>query len=355
MKKKLIILQLMLIAFCASAQIPNGYYNTCVGSSGNALRSKLKTITKNNHTPIGYSGLWAIFYYSDVKPNGKLWDIYSYKFTGPQPYEFTIGGSGQGGQCGTYSQEGDCYNREHTWPQSYFGSVDPMVSDLNQVFPVDGTVNGVHGNDPYGNVNVANKTTLQGCKSGSSSSYPAYSGNTFEPIDSFKGDIARAYFYMATRYYGDDAGWQSWAMANGAELTQSAINVLLAWHHLDPVSQKERDRNEVVFANQGNRNPFIDSASFVDCIWGGVFCGNVAIENVIQKPLINIVANAQHLTVTVPNPTEEFTYRIINMNGQILMSQKTNEPLIDIEQLPCGLYCIQVKTNGHFQTIRFVK
>jgi hypothetical protein len=31
-------------------------------------------------------------------------------------------------QCGTYSVEGDCYNREHVIPQSTFNSAAPMVS-----------------------------------------------------------------------------------------------------------------------------------------------------------------------------------------------------------------------------------
>jgi len=25
------------------------------------------------------------------------------------------------GECGNYKEEGSCYNREHTWPKSWFG------------------------------------------------------------------------------------------------------------------------------------------------------------------------------------------------------------------------------------------
>jgi endonuclease I len=351
-KKYFFVVYSILFFANTNAQIPNNYYNTCIGSSGNALRSKLKTIISYNHFPVGYAGLWNVFYTSDVKPNGKLWDIYSYKFSGPQPYEFTMGTN----QCGTYNNEGDCYNREHTWPQSNFLEAEPMRSDLHQVFPTDGTVNGMHSDDPYGKVISATKTSLQGCKSGISNNYPGYSGKTFEPIDSFKGDIARAYFYMTTRYYGEDAGWLNWPMANGANLTADAINVLLDWHRLDPVSKKEIDRNEVIYTKQGNRNPFIDSASFVECIWGNVFCGNVGIRNNTVTKGIQFVQ--QENEIEFQNRLDfdaPINYLLYNSFGQLIEKENVSRQKINIANLVPGLYIIVLRHKSDVQHIRFIK
>jgi endonuclease I len=341
------------ILFCfisqiINAQIPNGYYsNAAQYSGGTQLKTALHNIIKSGHTALGYSNLWSAFYQTDVKPNQKLWDIYSFVFSGPQPYEFTLGND----QCGTYSQEGDCYNREHTWPQTFFNSSDPMVSDLHQVFPTDGEVNGIHSNDPYGKVNVVSKTTQQGAKSGTSQTYPGYFNNVFEPIDSFKGDIARAYFYMNIRYTTQDGGWGNWTMANGAELTQSAITLLLNWHHLDPVSSKEINRNNKIYQLQGNRNPFVDHPEYADCIWGTANCSGVSI-NYTPKPeeLFSVDGDVINFNQKyLPSQT-----KIVNTFGQEIM-HFNKVTYIDISSLPYGWYVFITQINNQSYSKLFFK
>ena len=103
-----------------------------------------------------------------------------------------------------------------------------------------------------------------------------YSGTVFEPIDEFKGDLARAYFYMATRYQDKIANWESNSTYSNAVLNGTSnqvfetwmLNVLKKWHNDDPVSQKEIDRNNAAESYQGNRNPFVDYPEFVSQIWG---------------------------------------------------------------------------------------
>jgi endonuclease I len=343
---------LLLISCAMQGQIPAGYYNTCIGNSGNNLKNKLHTITANNHSAVGYTpGVWDAFETTDVKPNGKVWDIYGYNFFGAQPYEYSFNNNDE---CGAYSAEGDCYNREHTWPQSYFNSAYPMYSDLHHVMASDGTVNGIHGNDPYGKVTgTIIKTSLMGAKSGKSNNYAGYTNNVFEPIDSFKGDIARAYFYMATRYQGEDAGWANWEMASGANLTADAIKVLLAWHRLDPVSKKEIDRNNAIFALQGNRNPFVDSAVFVECIWGGLFCGNVAIKDNVKNNA-SIAQSMEEIIISTPNDTSPIQYQIISATGQVVIANKTNFRKINIDYLAQGVYCLKVQTQYTTSTFRFL-
>ncbi len=354
MKKIFLIILCFYSIQATQAQIPWGYYTTANGiAGGGTLQSALHFIIKNNHVALGYSSTWNAFQYTDKKPNGKLWDIYSYVFTGNQPYEYTIGAS----QCGSYSKEGDCYNREHTWPQSYFASSEPMVSDLHQLLPTDGFINGIHSNDPYGNVASANKTTANGSKNGTSNSYPGYFNNVFEPIDSFKGDIARCYFYMCTRYYGEDFGWSNWPMANGASLTPAAIAVLLAWHHLDPVSKKEKDRNNAVYAQQGNRNPFIDEPLWADCIWGTSTCTsvNTPIDVVVAKEKFQFTKKANAYLLE-NNSGVSSKFLLVNCVGAIV-NQNTFSTKVEIntDTLPAGMYCLLVWNKEGKKVFQFLQ
>jgi len=237
--------------------IPLGYYDSAEGLVGETLRGALHLII-DGHTSVSYTGLWTAFYTTDDKPNGKVWDMYSDIPGGIPPYEYTFG-TDQGGTAGT---EGTGYNREHSWPSSWYGATSPMYTDIFMVYPTDNEVNNKRGSYPYGEVNAPTWTSLNGSKLGPCS-YPGYTGTVFEPIDEYKGDFARAYFYMTTRYYGEDASWPGSPMTSGAVLLPWAEALLLDWNAADPVSTKEIDRNEAIYAIQHNRNPFIDRPDFV--------------------------------------------------------------------------------------------
>ena len=252
--------------------IPPGYYNNAAGKTGEALQIALYNIIKG-HTVLSYTpGVWDAFYTTDVKPNGKVWDMYSDVPGGTPPYEYTIGG----GQCGTGGGgvEGDCYSREHSFPKSWFNDQSPMNTDLNHIFPVDQYVNNMHSNYPFAEVGTATKTSLNGSKKGSCAT-PGYSGVVFEPIDEYKGDFARAYFYMATRYENVIATWYSYDPYADAVLDGTSypafetwyLNMLITWHNQDPVSAKEIARNDSVYNLQHNRNPYIDHPEYVAAVW----------------------------------------------------------------------------------------
>lgn len=237
--------------------IPVGYYNPAEGLTGETLRGALHNII-DGHGSISYAALWTAFYTTDDKPNGKVWDMYSDIPGGTPPYEYTFGVD-QGGSAGS---EGTGYNREHSWPASWFNSLAPMYTDLFQLYPTDNDVNNRRSNYPYGEVSSPTWTSLNGCKLGQNT-YPGYTGIVFEPIDAYKGDFARTYFYVTTRYFTEDAGWSSSPAATKCELAAWTKALLLEWNTQDPVSQKEIDRNEAIYAIQGNRNPFIDRPDFV--------------------------------------------------------------------------------------------
>jgi hypothetical protein len=143
-----------------------------------------------------------------------------------------------------------------------------MVSDAHFITPTDGKVNGQRSNYPHGPVTTATWTSLNGSKLGSSTT-SGYSGPIFEPINEFKGDIARMYFYFATRYENTVAGY-SYAMFNGTSnqvFTTAFLNLLITWHNQDPVSSREIARNNAIYAIQNNRNPYIDHPEYVQAIW----------------------------------------------------------------------------------------
>ncbi len=263
--KKISFLSLICFLFLTTlfAQIPSGYYDNAAGKTGTALQSALHNIIKG-HNSVSYNSLYTYMATTDARPDHSVWDMYSDIPGGTPPYVYHYGSN----ECGNYNSEADCFNREHSWPKSWFGGeVMPMYSDLFHLYPTDGYVNNRRDNYPYGEVGSASWTSLNGCKLGSSST-TGYSGTVFEPIDAYKGDFARTYFYMSTRYYTEDAGWPGSPMTTGAQLKPWALTMMLQWSNQDPVSTKETDRNNGVYNVQNNRNPFIDHPEYADLIWG---------------------------------------------------------------------------------------
>ena len=265
--RKLFLLLFLITNVCISvfAQVPEGYYDSAEGKSGAELKTALFNIVKD-HNSITYPQLWTAFENTDKKENGNVWDMYS-DIPGNPPYEYSFFTN----QCGNYSKEGDCYNREHSLPISWFGSLtnSPMYTDLFHIYPTDGFVNGKRANYPFGEtVNNPSWTSMNGSKLGNSK-FPGYTGIVFEPIDEYKGDFARSYFYMVTRYEDRISGWNS-DMLNKSTFpafTEWTVNLLIKWHKQDPVSFKEIERNNAVYQIQNNRNPFIDRPEFAECIW----------------------------------------------------------------------------------------
>ncbi|GEK08609.1 endonuclease [Pseudoalteromonas peptidolytica] len=252
----------------------DGYYATTAGLSGYALKTELHRIIRN-HQSQGYSAIWGFIDQSErdnyFEKDNSILDRYSEKPSVSDSITYVSTGS----QCGTYRVEGDCYNREHSFPKSWFGGkVEPMNSDIHHIFASDGYVNSKRSNFPFGEVGSASYTSSNGSRVGSATGIN-YSGTVFEPIDAFKGDFARVYFYMATRYQDVIANWQnntsySDAVLNGSQdqvFETWVVNMLKRWHNEDPVDALEQARNQAAYEFQGNRNPFVDHPEFVEAIW----------------------------------------------------------------------------------------
>jgi endonuclease I len=249
-----------------SAASTADYYQSIDGGvSGTTLADALNTLVTSTHThKMSYDNLWSLYGTSDVYPGtNKICDTYSEVL-------FNKGSD----QAGSYQKEGDAYNREHTVPQSWFNENLPMKGDAFHVLATDGYVNNRRGSYLYGEVKNATYTSKNGSKLGSSN-LSGYSGTVFEPIDEYKGDIARGYFYMAIRYKDECGSWTSGAKdvfkSTYPYLSDYALYLFTTWSHLVPVSDKELIRNDAIEAEQGNRNPFIDHPEWVDTIWNNSY------------------------------------------------------------------------------------
>lgn len=266
---------LFLWAIKLSAQIPANYYLLAENKTGAELKTALYNIIKG-HNSLGYSNVWSAFNTTDKRSDGKVWDIYS-------TCNFTFVTDQDKGSGGT--AECQFYNREHTVPQSLFSQNEPMRSDIFHVYPTDKKVNAVRADYPYGEVGTATYTASNGGRLGNNT-FPGYTGTVFEPANEFKGDLARTYFYMVTRYENVVSNWLTFA--NFQKNTYPSLSpwtkdMLLKWHRNDPVSQKEIDRNNAVYAIQNNRNPFIDHPEYVEMIWG-TFTGVTTVPSVVTTP-----------------------------------------------------------------------
>lgn len=288
--KKSLLLTMFVLPLLVAGQPPAGYYNSATGLTCSNLKTALKNIVTTGHVNQGYTALWSQYLLSDVKPREVgagsptvIWDIYSDNPNGTDPYNFTPVTQQDPGTGG--GSEGQYYNREHTVPLSWHsGSTGSYSgSDYHHVFPTDKKVNAERGSMVYGKVATASWTSLNGSKVGSSA-VAGISGTVFEPIDAYKGDVARAFLYFVTRYQDDMPSWGSNSDATRAfdpntfpSVDIPYLRLMIQWHHLDPVSQKEIDRNNAAYTYQGNRNPFVDFPQYVDQVWNAACPGLAAL------------------------------------------------------------------------------
>lgn len=264
----------------SASSLPN-YYADLQGKSGKSLFDAVQKVTKTGYSSLGYDGLWAAYKYTDLYDNGYVWDMYS----------DCTWKSINSNHCGNYSDECDCYNREHSIPKSWYGGTTSGPGcDIFHLVPTDGKVNGIRSNYPFGEVGSADYNK-HGNKRGSAKSITITGGNTiagntgttvsasgtvFEPRDEYKGDFARGYMGALLKWAGDKAftdgeGSKTFTtnFSTGSfGLTKYGVALLMKWHRQDPVSQKEIDRNNGIQQTQGNRNPFIDYPYLAEFIWG---------------------------------------------------------------------------------------
>lgn len=243
----------------------NDYYSGIDTSlTGDAFRSQLTKLVSVAKS-ISYAALWTAFHQTDVGVSNcagttLMADVYSTKC-----WVKTTEQCGSGG----YRVEGDCYNREHSWPKSWWGGGDTVqdfqYTDLFHLMPADGYVNGRRNNFPSGPVSNPTYTSKSGGKLGPCAGV-SYTGTCFEVADSHKGIMARAYFFISVRYR-DVFTCCDFPAVKNALIKPWQQQLLKTWHKSFPVTAYEQRRNDLIYQSyQQNRNPFIDYPQWVDKI-----------------------------------------------------------------------------------------
>ena len=214
---------------------------------------------------------------------------------------------------------------------------------MHHIFATDGYVNNKRNNYAFGEVQSASWTSRNGSKLGSCKT-PGFSGTVFEPIDAYKGDFARAIMYMSVRYYNEDSSWGSSDMTTKSEIKSWAIPLLLRWNEMDPVSQKEIDRNNAIYNDyQHNRNPFVDHPEYARMIWDP----NWSVVENQTVPYVNLYPNPTSGVVTIKALGMRHV-TVYSLLGQRVYEDEVGEDevVLDLSSLDKGVYLVRVSTDA---------
>ncbi|MGD9993811.1 MAG: endonuclease [Salinivirgaceae bacterium] len=311
-KKILLFVQFVVLSTTILfSQIPTGYYDGAEGLTGTDLELFLREVVTDGYNGISYGDSRYILDETDQDPNNENNVILVYLGT-------SVSGTWDAGAT---------WNREHVWPQSLLG-VDVSNasinegSDLHNLKPANPSENSSRSNDYFDNYRTS---------------------DTYEPRDEVKGDVARILFYMTVRY-------SNLELVNNAPSTyqMALLDVLLDWHQEDPVDDFERNRNEVIYSYQNNRNPFIDHPEFVSSIW------NPTAVNLSLAENIRVFPNPATSTLYVDG-LKDATYSIINILGRQVQQGKLGSEAVDISVLPQGKYIILIEDKASVIAKSFVK
>lgn len=286
-----------------------GYYEGVEGLSGDTLKAFLHNLI-DDHTVISYGGLRDALQESDEDPSNTDNIILLYS----------------GDSIDSTWDSGATWNREHVWPKSLGGFADDIAgSDMHHIRPTYTTVNSARGNKLFDDGGtLVSKTT--DCYTDS---------NSFEPRDEVKGDVARMMFYMVVRYEGNDGAAGSDLELAIGEIANSSgllgdLETLMEWNLEDPVDDYERNRNDVIFSYQDNRNPFIDHPELVQYIWGDSVPTTDPDDNQTTDPDANQTTDPDDNQTTDPDDNQttdpdntEYSYvgyydGVEGLNGDIL-------------------------------------
>lgn len=262
----------------SEAAAPANYYSSITTSmKGDTLKVALYNIIKG-HTKRSYDNLE-----NDMKITDRDYKLSPAGTDEEDPYMYLLyadynGNTSTAKRWGTslggFNTDGDeVWNKEHIWAKSNgFNTKSlPAYSDLHHLRASDWKCNNIRSNNPFAVVATHSSSTAVDDWTQSRKTDNYSSGGVFEPRDSDKGDVARALFYMATRYYnGDGSGGTSLSLTTGTDSSGGKwgyLDTLLAWHEADPVDEFEAHRNDLVYSIQNNRNPYIDHPEYARSVF----------------------------------------------------------------------------------------
>ena len=269
----------------ATAEYPDTMYAFTQNLLDEPLKTELHNFVKN-HNSFSYStARYKMFETVDDYNND---DSIECVYTGRKVYAPTRSDAQNQG-----------FNTEHTWPQSFFNSATPMVSDVYHLYPTDDGANNVRSNYPFG-IPTSNITWQQG---GSKLGKNSQNQTVFEPRDIHKGNVARSLLYFIVRYDTNYGGF----LDNVQEFW------LRRWNASDAVNAHERTRNNRIASFQLKRNPFIDQPEFVDRI--SKFSGTAVTTAV---PEISVAEKSVNFGTVNVGDTSHWALIIVNSGNDIL-------------------------------------
>ena len=346
MRKQVLLTILISTSFLAQAAIPTGYYHFALGKK----KAELKTTLHEISAPLtvldygsGPGFTWQGFYATDRNADNTVRDMYSNNvrsFNG-------------------YNSIADMAI-EHSFPKSWWGAYENMAyKDLFHLYPADAYTNGIKNNLPLGEVTGVPMLDNGKSKVGKNGFGTAYSDNSFEPADEYKGDFARTYFYMVTAYDDKVATWVSDQLAGNQypALSTWSVALFLRWNSMDRVSDKETNRNEAVYGIQGNRNPFIDHPELAEFIWGSRKGEPWSLTSAVDDLKIDFTLspNPVRNQLTISSDEPDLSYSIFNLNGQLLQENDLyGTQVISVDNLNNGMYLIQVKSGNRRTVQKFI-
>jgi hypothetical protein len=324
--------------------IPSGYYDSLEGLSGNALKQAVQDIIANPAVvrAHSYGDIWEILKSADINPENSN-QVWMYYVEAPKAkLDQQVGSSGvgkwvrehvfaqaRGGFSGGTSSTADGIN---IWLPTNANDILSAHSDAHHLHAEDGQENGVKSNKDFGLGDYNGPVGTQG---------------------KWRGDVARALFYMAVRYNGLNLVNGNPSDISGNQI-MGDLATLLTWNTTDTRDDFEMNRNNYIYTWQMNRNPFIDYPNLADYIFGANFGQPWSSSLSIQNPIENKVA-------VYPNPTTDYIIvaglegnskvEIYTITGQMVQSQNfENEIRINID-LNAGMYLVKV-SNGFQSTTK---
>jgi len=358
--KKAILLAVLIGSplFNALSQAPVGYYDAAAGKFGEELKSALHSILKG-HTEFPYSSsstdVWDMCKDTDRDPDNASNVILFY--------------TGWSVNADQEFNNGNGWNREHVWAKSRgdFGTSPGPGTDAHHIRPSDISVNGARENRWFDTCSIpyVDGAVPTGC----------FKDNVrwvWQPRDEVKGDVARMIFYMACRYEGGssepDLEIIDFLPADNftREPVHAKLSALMAWHKEDTVNAFERNRNEVIYGYQKNRNPFIDHPEYAEKIWG-----SDTIEVPTQISQINpkwFDENSMQIhpnpvsirtTISFSNP-DHSAYQLIiyDISGRVrrrVQNLYGESIILQRDDLPSGIYLIELRGTANYKGKILVK
>jgi hypothetical protein len=321
---------------------PDGYYDSLIGKAGSELRQALQAIIANPevvraHT---YGDVTNVLYIADQNPenSNQVWQMYVESGIAKLDFQTTSNNTGN-------------WNREHIFPQSRGGfsngtesfptgintwlptNADDILaghSDMHHIRAEDGGENSSRGNRDYG-----------------LDDYNGPSGNQ----GSWKGDVARALFYMAVRYNVLEV--VNGNLDNGTLHQIGDLASLLTWNFQDPSDDFEMNRNNYIYNWQMNRNPFIDYPALANYIWGAnageVWNPSLSNDDFNVSEII-MYPNPAADYVQISNITEPTTVEIYSISGTLLNIEKIQSDVQLPISYPSGLYLVRLIQNNQVIT-----